>query len=72
MDFDTGKQKMVGPDGYEHDSYDPSVRLILVALVAAIVGVLLHVGVVTLPGPSDSAVTGSEPAVVVGDVLWAD
>ena len=58
--------------GYErYDRYDPSVRLILVALVAAILGVLLHVGVITLPGPSDSTVT-SETPVLVGDVVGAD
>ena len=61
-----------GSFGYEHDRYDPSVRLILVALVAAILAVLLHVGVVTLPGPSDLAVTSSEPAVLVGDVVGED
>ena len=55
----------------EHDRYDPSVRLILVALVAAIVGVLLHVGVITLPDVPESTATG-ETSVLVGDVLEED
>ena len=60
------------PYGYErYYSYDPSVRLILLALVAAIAALLLNVGVITLPDAPESTAT-SETLVQGGEVSEED